>query len=271
MPRKPKWTEAQMGAAVFAAQNGMSVRKAAKKHKVPAGTLGSRIARARAATGSKQVFANVSVFANSGDDTDVDPDEIRQPDRRLTPKQWAFLWLIIPGLLTITEAARRVGIHRDTAHTWLKNPVFVAVRNEMEQEIHGSTASALKEIVRCGVLAQVEVIEVLREIATDDIPVVKIRGRDDLVLDPSAQIQASRTIASTLRGLLPHAGHPKTERHEHSGGISVGAESLLDTARTANVNDRDEMREALRDEASEIRLIWDADAAEQVDKERETG
>lgn len=134
-------------------------------------------------------------------------------DRTLTPQQNNVLSLISDGL-SITAAAERTGIHRNTIRNWRRAlPVFSA---ELEFALHEQAAAWHEQNVELAPLAAKTVADLLNDPAT--APAIRLRAALAILKEASALQPARAVPASAPPQIVQPA---KTEIHAQSCTMTV--------------------------------------------------
>jgi transposase-like protein len=90
------------------------------------------------------------------------PVEAERPSERLKYKQAIAVELLVSGM-TITDAARQLGVHRSTVHRWLNDPLFVAELEARRSELADSMLDLQLMGSRIGTLKLLELVESTNE------------------------------------------------------------------------------------------------------------
>jgi len=238
MPRALTVSEAVLTEALAAIEGGaLSIAGAAQRYGIPEGTLKARRSRARAEAATKPApQAEVStppppVATPKPRPPQVatqapapPPPEPRRPapdvesprcDDLLSDRQWLAIYALVEGC-TVTEAARRVGVDRDTIGSWRgKDKVFAARLAEVRADLHNATIEKLKHVAQTGVEAGLVAIHELVKIITAQ---KEGGGYAESAYD---RAQAARALGPLLNTFLAHGGYPKTEKVEHVGEVAL--------------------------------------------------
>lgn len=112
----------------------------------------------------------------------------------LSPKQEAFLRELL-GAPTIEQAADRAGIHRATAHRWLKEPLFLDAYRTARRELLSAATVRLQQ-------AAVKAAEMLEGIALSEVAVASTRvSACKAILDTAWRATEQEDVVARLEAI----------------------------------------------------------------------
>jgi hypothetical protein len=112
----------------------------------------------------------------------------------LSAKQGTFLRELL-GAPTIEQAAERAGIHRATAHRWLKEPLFLDAYRTARRELLQATTVRLQQ-------AAVKAAETLETIATSELAVASTRvSASKAILDSAWRATEQEEVIARLEAV----------------------------------------------------------------------